>query len=226
MAKKPSKFLNESQVKLIENAVAEAELKTSAEIVPVVARESGRYDRPEDVAGLWLGMIFMAIAWPVLQSQSAAAAMWGSDVSRFELLILIGAAVVGFILGAVITTYSWTVRRLFTPHRQMRQEVHRRADEVFFDQRVHHTEGDTGLLIYISLYERTAALLADHAAMEKLGQPTLDRLRDKLVDGIKAGDMGTALCETIQDAADQLAEHFPRAEGDRNELANALVLLD
>ena len=85
-------------------AVREAESATSAEILPVVARSSGRYDRPED----WL-------------------------------------------------------RRLFTPHTQMREEVLSRAREVFFDQRIHHTGGASGVLLYVSLFEHMAAVIADQS---------------------------------------------------------------
>ena len=84
--------------------------------------------------------------------------------------------VVGFVLGAALASHVGWLRLLFTPRRQMRDEVAARARAVFFDSRVHHTAGDTGLLIYVSLYERMAAVLADQSIMDKLGQAALDEL--------------------------------------------------
>ena len=66
--------------------------------MPVIATDSGRYDRAEDVVGLWLGLVSMAIVWGILQNQSADEAQWGSTWSRFELPVLIATVVIGFIV--------------------------------------------------------------------------------------------------------------------------------
>ena len=47
-----SELFNDEQRATIDQAVADAESKTSAEIVPVVATASGRYDRAEDIVGM------------------------------------------------------------------------------------------------------------------------------------------------------------------------------
>ena len=224
--KRASKYFSDGEKLRIEQAVAEAEAETSAEILPVLASSSGRYDRAEDIAGVWLSIIFMTLTWAVLQTQSAEAAQWGSTWARFELPLLVLAVIVGYGLGMTIATYSWTLRRLFTPKKHMCAEVELAAGHTFFDRRVHHTQGDTGILIYISLFEHGARILADQAAHEKLGQEALDALCKKLIDGIKAGDLATALCETIKDAGEGLAKVLPRTDGDRNEIENTLIILD
>jgi uncharacterized membrane protein len=50
-------LFDQQQRKQVAQAVVEAEANTSCEIVPVVATVSGRYDRPEDIIGLWLAVI-------------------------------------------------------------------------------------------------------------------------------------------------------------------------
>ena len=52
---KATRLITDADRQRINAAIADAELHTSAEIVPVVASASGRYDRAEDIAGLWLG---------------------------------------------------------------------------------------------------------------------------------------------------------------------------
>ncbi len=224
--KRASKYFSDGEKLRIEQAVADAEAKTSAEIVPVLASSSGRYDRAEDIAGVWLSIIAMGATWALLQSQSAEVAQWGSTWARFELPLLILAVIAGYGIGMTIATYSWTLRRLFTPKKHMTAEVELAAGHAFFDRRVHHTQGGTGILIYISLFERGARILADQTAHEKLGQAALDELCDELIDGIKAGDLATALCEAIKDAGNRLEKVLPRTDGDRNEIENTLVILD
>ena len=56
----------------------------------------------------------------------------------------------------------------------MRDEVTGRARQVFFDSSICHTIGGTGLLIFVSMFERQAIILADQAVDERLGQPSLD----------------------------------------------------
>lgn len=209
----------------INEAVAAAEAKTSAEIVPVLAAVSGRYDRPEDIVGLWFAAGSLALAW-WLVPEHARAGDWGSLPPWAYLLALIASVVVGFIVGASIAARVDWLRHLFTPTQQMRDEVTSRSRQVFFDSRVHHTAGRTGLLIYVSLFERMAAVLADDAVIEKLGQPALDDLRDQFTASLLTQPLCEALCAALSTAGQRLAAVLPRAEGDINELPDALVVLD
>ena len=83
----------------------------------------------------------------------------------------------------------------------MRDEVAARARAVFFDSRVHHTAGNTGLLIYVSLYERMAAVLADQSIVDKLGQDALDELCAALTKKLRDLHPADAICQTIPSPA-------------------------
>ncbi|MCL4690970.1 MAG: hypothetical protein KJ060_00440 [Candidatus Hydrogenedentes bacterium] len=220
-------YLTDDQKTAVEKAVATAESRTSAEIVPVVATASGRYDRPEDIVGLFLGIVLMAVTWTVLPVYAPdRTGSWEGIGIPYHLPALIIAMVVGFVLGAFAASRIEWLRMLFTPAAQMRDEVNARARQVFFDDRVHHTAGATGLLFYVSLYERTAVILADAAVTEKLGQRAIDALCRELVEDIRSGDVAKALARGIEKAGEQLEPVLPRESGDVNELADTLVLLD
>ncbi|MHC5056241.1 MAG: TPM domain-containing protein [Planctomycetota bacterium] len=210
----------------VAKAVALAESKTSAEIVPVVATASGRYDRPEDIVGLFVGAILGAVVWLLFAAYAPPAPDWGLSLSTLELPLILIALVAGFVLGAFTASRAGWLRALFTPGPQMRDEVAARARAVFFDSRVHHTEGQTGVLVYVSLHERTAAVIADKAVVEKVGQGALDEVRDALVTGLRAGDLTEGLCAAVKTAGEKLGAVLPREEADVNELPDALVLLD
>ena len=210
----------------INQAVQLAERGTSAEIVPVVASASGRYDRPEDIVGLWLALAAMVVIWFVFPAAQHEHGSWEAAWPHWKLLVMLAATVLAFVVGAALATYVGPLRRLFTSRTQMADEVVARARGVFYSQGVHRTAGQTGVLIYVSLYERMAAVLADQLVLDKIGQTTLDELRDTLIVALRAGDVTSAFCQTIQAAGQRLAPVLPRQADDVNELPDALVLLD
>jgi len=224
--KRASQLFNDEQTGRINEAIAEAESRTSAEIVPVVATASGRYDRPEDMVGLWFALAFSAAAYLLVPAGQKASNSWGGTNPIWKLIIVLGCMVAGFVAGAVIGSRVAWMRRLCTPRRQMSDEVQSRARAVFFDNRIRRTAGGTGLLVFISLYERRAALIADETVAEKLGAAALDELCDELTSALTAGDVAAAICQSLESIGGRLGGTFPRDEDDINELPNLLVTLD
>jgi putative membrane protein len=210
----------------VTRAVAAAELRTGAEIVPVVARASGRYDRPEDIVGLWTALLALAVTWCLLPSERHEANSWGNIAPAWQLVALLLAVVVGFLCGAIFASRLDWLRRLFTPQLQMADEVTARAKQVFFDRSVRRTVAGSGVLIFVSLFERRAAILADQSVVDKLGQPALDDLCHQLTARLGAMSTTQALCEVIATAGEQLSTAVPRSAADVNELSDALVVLD
>jgi putative membrane protein len=210
----------------VTEAVVAAESNTSAEIMPVVAKSSGRYDRPEDIAGLWFGMLALCATWFVLPGPAADPNSWSGMTPAIQPSLLIVAILIGFLVGVLLASRLTWLRALFTPRAQAAAEVMSRARSVFFDRRVHHTSGGTGLLIYVSLFEHQAAVLADQVVLEKLGQPTLDEICEQLTTDLRSGTIPDAICKAIATAGEKLSAVLPRDNDDVNELTDALVVLD
>ncbi|MFH1302369.1 MAG: hypothetical protein ABIK07_15015 [Planctomycetota bacterium] len=219
-------YLTEAQQQQVEQAVVEAEKRTSCEIVPVLATASGRYDRPEDIVGLWLTVITGLCLWFFFPRNTGQPGDWGGLPVAVELIFVALLLIIAFIMGAIAGSRIGWLRRLFTPRQQMQDEVAARAREIFFDKRVHHTAGGTGILIYISLFEHMAVALADQAIIDKLGQSFVDQICQQLTNGLHSGDATTAICNVIKEIGDQAATPLPRADDDQNELNDLLVLID
>ena len=221
-----SDLFNEEQRKQIEKAVSEAEGRTSCEIVPVVATASGRYDRPEDMVGLWLAVLAAVSVWFVFPRTLNDSGNWDGQSWMVPVLIMVVGVVVAFIVGIVTGSRVGWLRRLFTPRQQMLDEVAARARETFFDKRIHHTSDATGLLIYVSLFEHRAVVLGDQNVMDKLGQDFLDRLCQQLTTGFQQGNFVETMCGVIANAGEELAGPLPRSSDDVNELEDSLILID
>lgn len=210
---------------VITRAVKEAESRTSAEVIPVIAASSGRYDRSADVVGLWTGLAAFLVVWLLFPIKTEHAS-WGAPSPVWHFAAYAAAIIIGFLIGAVIASRVNVLRRLFTPTLQLREEVQIRARAVFFDQRVHHTASASGVLLYISLFERVATVLADQSVIDKLGQSQIDRLCAEFTQRLQTVSPITALVETILEVGQCLAQPMPRAHGDVNELSDTLIVLD
>lgn len=223
--RKASEIISVEQRSRIELAVSAAESRTCCEIVPVVATVSGRYDRAEDLAGLWCAVVGAVLAFLTLPGHTDAG-RWGGIPMWGQVVLLAIVMLMCFVAGAVLADRFHGLRRLFTPRQQMHEEVNLRARELFFDRRVHHTTGASGLLIFVSLYERMAVVLGDRSVVEALGQPFCEDLCQRLTTRLHDEDIATAIGDTIHHAATSLESALPRMTDDVNELPDTLVLLD
>lgn len=221
-----SQRLTEADRAAVAHAVAAAEAKTSAEIVPVVATSSERYQRAADIAGLWLGLAAMIAVWATWPLAPPEPGSWGHWPESLEVVALAFAVVLGFIVGAGVASRLGWLLRLFTPAVIQKRAVETGARRAFYDARVHHTQSRHGLLLYVSLLERQAAVLADRDLADQLGQDQLDSLCQELTGALKQGSVAQALIQTIKAAGEILAGPLPRTSGDVDELPNSLVILD
>ena len=218
-------MLSEADRSKITQAVVKAESVTNAEFVPVIARDSGRYDRAEDIAGVWGAMLVSAALlwfWPYESSEHGS---WGPD-PRYALIgrVVLG-ILSGFLAGVWLSHLFPSLRRLFIPRREIDDEVSRAARMVFFDQRIHHAPGRAGLLIYISVFEHRAFLLADERLLAACGQAQLDDWCQRLTLQLKTSTIADAIASVLDHAAAQLSTTLPRSADDRNELNDAVIVI-
>ena len=225
--KKASKYFSDDKKKLIENAIAHAESNTSGEIVPVVASVSGRYDRAEDVFGILFSMLLLTITWLYTQETNPIEGQWGSEIiTLITLPWSLAIIFFGFIVGAALATLFPVLRLIFISKKEMQEEVERKAQEAFHQFRIRGTQGATGVLIYVSLYEHSVRVLGDEAISTKLKQENWDEVCDLVVEGMKSRQPVERLIEAIELCGQLLSEHFPIAENDRNELPNKLQFIN
>ena len=220
--------ITQEQREAVSRAVAEAERGTSGEIVPVLARQSGRYDRAEDICGLVFALAALAFVWLVFQDLQVDDGGWAPRfVPAVGLVGMLVAVVVGFAGGVFVAARFPLLRRPFVPTRQMRADVERAAAEAFFKYRVRRTANATGVVLYVSVYERIVRVVGDDAIATVLTQSDWNEVRDRIIERVRQGEIADGLIAGVESAGRLLRTHFPAADADTDpdELHNELRII-
>ena len=229
------KELTPTDLAAIEAAVREAEMRTTGEIYCVVSEESSDYG--ETPLAYAAGVALLAPAILLLGGVHVSipdffatwsAAQVGEAMQRSVRSALIGTIVlqgVLFVVTALIVAIP-PVRRALTPRGLKRDRVRRRAAEQFLAKNLHLTRERTGVLIFVSLGEHMAELIADDGIASQVEAKVWDQAMAALIEGLKRRQPAAGFAAAIGLCADVLAERFPPKEGDNpNELPDAVVVL-
>ena len=196
-------------------AIKDAELKTSGEIIVVVAKQSDDYVHvPIHIAA------GMALAVPFVLPWLARFFPWAS----VTLWWVFAVQLIMFIVIALGLSQSW-FRYLVTPRRLMRKYAHRNAATQFLAVNAHGTGGRTGVLIFVSLLERYVEIVADTAIADKVSHADWQRIIDQMLPLLKAQKLTEALELGVEHSGEKLAEHFPPSAANPNELPDHFIVL-
>lgn len=203
-------LFNSREKELIAAQVREVELRTSGEVAVMVVDESDSYPEGQLLAGVVLGgLLALALTDFFL----------ANDLWLFVPLALGLTALCGW-----LSAYLPALHRLFIPAARLEQQVAEQALIGFYQKGLHQTREATGVLFFISLFERKVRVLADRGIYEKISQETLQGYAADVARGIKSGRAAEALCREIERVGTILAEHFPRREDDSNELSDEVIV--
>lgn len=221
--------LSQADHELVSAAVAQAEAHTSGEIVTIVARRSDAY---HDVGLSWAAAaVFVALAFaaafPVHLRAFLSALLldWEHELADWKMLMGLLALLIAKFLVVRYLLAIIPLRMLVTPKATKARRVRRRAILLFRTAAEARTKGRTGVLLYLSLDEHRAELVADRAINEKVAPEVWGDAMAALIAAIRDGRPGEGLAEAVRRVGLVLAEHFPRADDDVNELPDRLIEL-
>ncbi|WP_337185754.1 TPM domain-containing protein [Phenylobacterium sp.] len=234
MAVKP---LSSEELAAIEAAVRAAEAGTTGEIYCVVAEESADYHATPlawaaGVALLAPAILLLAgvqVTAPDISAFGGWTAAQVEDVGEATArAALVGtlALQAALFFATLFVVAIPPIRRALTPHGMKRDRVRQRAEEQFLSKNLHATRERTGVLIYVSLAEHMAELIADEGIDAQVDPGVWDRAMTALTDGLKQGQPGAGFAAAVGLCGEVLAERFPARPGDNpNELSDAVVVL-
>ena len=200
-------MLSQADKDRIAVAIRAAEAGTSGEIFCVLARRASDYHL---VPVAWAALVALLVPAPLIYLTPWPAAA----------IYLI--QVLAFIVVAVVLSRP-SIRFRIVPRRAKHDRAHALAVRQFLAQGLQQTEKRTGVLIFASLAEHYAEIVADAGIDAKVPNEVWQQAVDALIAGIKRERADEGFVAAIERCGAVLAEHFPPGALDRDELPNKLV---
>ena len=174
-------------------AIRAAEQRTSGQIVCVLMRSSSEYFY---VPVLWAALLALITPWPLIMLT-----LW--SVQRIFLLQVA-------VFAAAVTLLSWPRLRIaLVPRAVRRARAHRAAVEQFFARGLTATRDRTGVLIFVSLAERYARIIADEGIAAKVSNREWQEAIDALTAHMRDGRIVQGFIAAIERCGAVLAAHAP-----------------
>jgi putative membrane protein len=199
---------SEEQHEAVSAAIREAEQKSSGQIVCVLARASSAYAH---IPLLWASALALITPWPLI------------DFTPWSVQRIFLAQLAVFLVAAIV--FSWMrLRLLLVPRAVQRARAHHAAIEQFVVRRVAHTKNRCGILIFVSLGEHYARIIADEGISKKVPVAEWQSAIDALVAHMRSGDVAAGFTAAIERCSAVLAAHAP-PDGSPNELPDRLYVI-
>jgi putative membrane protein len=128
-----------------------------------------------------------------------------------------------FVIAGVLFTLT-PLRLALVPRRVRHARAHRAALEQFVVRRIAHTKNRSGVLIFVSLAERYARIIADDGIAQKVANSEWQAAVDALVGHMRDGRLAEGFTAAIERCGSVLALHAP-PDGSANELPDRLYVM-
>jgi len=190
-------------------AIRAAEAKSTGEIFCVLARYSAQYSL---VPVAWAAALALLVPLPLIYLTS-----WPASVIYLIQLV-------AFVAAAIVLSRPH-LRFRIVPRRSRHDRAHSTAMRQFWAQGLHKTKARTGVLIFVSLAERYAEIVADAGINEKVTPDVWNDAVAALTSAVRHGRIADGFVAAIERCGAVLAQHFPRAAGSVNadELPDTLI---
>jgi putative membrane protein len=222
-------MLSEADRVAVAAAVAKAEAESDGEIVTIVAPRSDAY---HDVALHYAVLLMLLVpVWYAFLPQAwfdwamATFLGWGAELTRPLLMTFVFVKLAGTYLFVWLLMKWVPLRMALTPKGTKNRRVRRRAVELFHVTTEQRTKGRTGVLLYLSLLERRAEIVADEAIHSKVDPGVWGDAMAALVEEVKAGRPGDGMARAVEKIGEVLAQCLPPQSVNPNELPDRLIEL-
>lgn len=210
-----AQMMSETDHARVAEAVRAAESRTDGEIFCVLARASDS----------WFAHSALAAAIATFVASVAVAILATGYFGGVNLVLFALAEALAFATLVLLLRVFPALRIALVPKRTRYRRAHDNAMRQFIARNVHRTAARTGVLIFVSVAERYAEIIADSGINARVSQETWNGLVASLVDSARRRRYADGFIAAVAEAGDLLAQHFPRGASDLNELDDHVVEL-
>jgi putative membrane protein len=200
--------LSKEEHEAVSAAIRDAEQRTCGQIVCVLAHASSAYAY---IPILWASVLALAAPLPMILFTQ-----W--SVQRIYLVQLAVFIIAGFLLNLM------PLRFALVPGVVKRARAHRAALEQFVVRGITRTTNRCGVLIYVSLAEHYARIVADVGIAEKVSAAEWQAAVDALTGHMGTGQIASGFIAAIERCGNVLAAHAP-PDGSPNSLPDRLYVM-
>jgi putative membrane protein len=202
------KLLTDSERAEITQAIQEAEKQTSCEFVVAEISQCDDYNSTTLLWGIIMALIVEITAFLLYPNST---------------LKLVAGEFIGLLVGFLVIGHIPSMKKLLVPKSKMYNEVHYRAEAEFYQNGLHETKEENGILIMLAVFERMVVILGDKGVNSKVAPDYWEAMKNKIIRGIEQKQTGKVITEAIKSSVDELKKHFPVKPGDKNELPDNVV---
>jgi putative membrane protein len=202
-------FFQPAARKRVGEAVEAIERGTSAEVVVTVRKRAGHYRQTDLYAGsgVALGMLVFLLF----------------DEHPFDIGWMPVNVVIAFLVAAVSIANVAGLRRALTSPRVLAESARTAARAAFYDLGISRTTGRTGILVFVSMFERRVEVVGDVAIEPKALGAEWTAVERALQAAIDPPDLD-AFLTAMGTMSAPLARVLPIQPDDVNELPNEPVM--
>nr|MBF0681269.1 TPM domain-containing protein [Pseudomonas sp.] len=202
-------LLTESELKQVAEAIDRVERETDAELVTVLASQADDY---RYIPLLWASLIALLLPGALL--------FFSGWLAAWQMLLV---QWLTFIVLALLFRIPGLTSRLI-PRSVRCWRACNLARRQFIELNLHHTEGGTGMLIFVSEAERYVEILVDRGISSRIDNSVWESIVANFTEDVRDGQVLQGFLGCIEACGSLLKQHVP-ATHERNQLPNHLVVL-
>ena len=216
-------FLTESEKQALAEQIRQAESRTSAEIVTVIANQSDHY---RYIPMLWAALLALAVPGLYFLFQHVTSNGWTYAGESADTLARLYYVQVLVFLGLGMLIQYPPFRFWLVPKSVKHGRAARHAREQFLLQNLHNTASRTGVMVFVSVAEHYVEIIVDTEVAAVVNNDIWIDTVDEFVSCVKRGSIAEGFTRTIAHCDDVLSKHFPDNGGKPDELPNNLIEID
>jgi putative membrane protein len=185
-------------------AIRAIESTTSAEVVVAVRARSGHYRHTDYLVGFTLSFVALLV--------------FLFDSHEFDIDWMPVDTLAAFALGTLLSAGVPPLRRLLTSRKLMRANVATAARAAFVELKIGRTSARTGILVFVSKFERRVEVVPDIGVDPIVLGPAFADSVNALDAALKSASSFPKFLDALRTLGPVLGKAMPRLEGDVNEL--------
>jgi putative membrane protein len=202
-------LINQQEQQLLTEAIQRVESNTDAELVTVLARQADDY---RYIPLLWASLIGLLVP--------GAINYYPEWLSPHQLILTQWCLFIGLALLFKLPALQYRL----IPRQVRFWRASNLARRQFLEQNLHHTNGETGILIFVSEAERYVEILVDRGISAKIPDSYWQAIVKQFTEQVHNGNVAKGFVECIEACGVELQRQIP-ATSEKNELPNHLVML-